>query len=183
METESRFFFIFHVSPKALNTTTKPSKYLSVHKINIRHPTQSFKDNPFNYSLCYSHQLFCSQSICFCIRRKYKKRKINSSVNHDTYYIKITLLATKRSIGLCALKNDTTPQPLEVSKGKHSCFFLLRLIKGMESNQHLAVYLFLPKQTTTTTTHQSEVRIIQLALHFDHHNSQEFCWPLWDITL
>lgn len=122
METESRFF-IFRVSPKALNTITKTSKYLSIHKLNVKHLTQSFEDNPYNYSLCYSHQMICSQIICFCIRSKYKKRKINSSVNHDTYYIKITLLATKRSIGLCALKNDTTPQPLEVSKGKHTCFF------------------------------------------------------------
>lgn len=180
METESRFF-VFHVSPKALKTTTKTSKYLSIHKINIKHPTQSFKDNPYNYSLCYSDQTFCSQRICFCIRSKYKKRKTNSYVNPDTYYVKITLLATKRSVGLCALENDTTPQPLEGSKGKHGCFFPPSINTRHGIQPASGCLPFLPRKTTTTT-HQGEVRIIQLPLHFDH-NSQEFCWPLWDITL
>ena len=61
-------------SPKALNTTTKSNKYLSIHKINIEHPTQSFKDNPSNHSLCYSLHSILSESA-FIYEARIRKGK------------------------------------------------------------------------------------------------------------
>lgn len=94
-------------SPKALNTKTQANKNLI--RIENEHKTSHVLivclNNRCPYSLFIPTKLSVLLASAF-VRSKFKKGKINSSIDSSTYSIEITLLAPKGGICLNSMKND-----------------------------------------------------------------------------